>query len=143
VPVIAERAQYWPNTPDQWYESHSSFGLTGTANKWGLAEGRVGGPNGYQTFIMLANPTANDTTATIQFLREPGRSPRTVTKTFAVRANSRMTVALPGPEVPELADEAFGALITAGDIVVERAVYSNANGQFWAAGTNAPAARLP
>jgi hypothetical protein len=143
VPVIAERAQYWPGTPDQWYEAHSSFGLTGTANKWGLAEGRVGGPNGYQTFIMLANPTASDTTATIQFLREPGRSPRTLTKTFEVRAQSRVTVALPSPDVPELADETFGALITAGPIVVERAMYSNANGQFWAAGTNAPATRLP
>jgi len=142
VPVIAERAQYWPGTPDQWHEAHSSFGLTGTANKWGLAEGRVGGPNGYQTFIMLANPTANDTIATIQFLREPGRSPRTMTKTFKVRAQSRVTVALPG-DVPELADETFGALITAGAIVVERAMYSNANGQFWAAGTNAPATRLP
>ena len=65
-----------PGTPDRGAEAHSSFGLTGTATRWGLAEGHVGGPNGYQTFIMLANPTANDTTATIQFLREPGRSPR-------------------------------------------------------------------
>ena len=130
-------------SPDQWDEAHSSFGLTGTATRWGLAEGRVGGPNGFQTFIMLAIPTANDTTATIQFLREPGRSPRTLTKTFEVRAQSRVTVGLPGPDVPELADETFGALITAGPIVVERAMYSNANGQFWAAGTNAPATRLP
>lgn len=144
VPLIAERAQYWPNTPDQWYEAHSSFGLTGTAKKWGLAEGRVGGPNGDQTFILLANPTGTDTTAAIQFLREPGRSPRTVWKTFEVRANSRVTVALPGADVPELADETFGALIiTPGDIVVERAMYSSANGQFWAAGTSAPATRLP
>jgi hypothetical protein len=28
-------------------------------------------------------------------------------------------------------------------IAVERAMYSNANGQFWAAGTNAAATRLP
>jgi hypothetical protein len=143
VPIVAERAQYWPNTPDQWYEAHNSFGLTGAARKWGLAEGRVGGPEAYQTFILLANPSDWDTAATIQFLREPGRSPRTVTKTFQVRANSRLTVALPGPDVPELADETFGALITAGDIVVERAMYSSVNGQIWAAGTNAPATRLP
>ena len=44
-----------------------------------------------------------------------------MTKTFEVRAQSRVTVGLPGPDVPELADETFGALITAGAIVVERA----------------------
>jgi hypothetical protein len=144
VPIIAERAQYWPSTPDQWYEAHSSFGLTGAAKKWGLAEGRVGGPNGYQTFIMLANPTEHDTIATIQFLREESKSPRTVTKQFNLRANSRVTVSLPGADAPELADETFGAVITSFvDIVVERAVYSNANGQIWAAGTNAAATRLP
>ena len=48
VPVVAERAQYWPNTPDQWYQAHNSFGETGTATRWVLAEGRVGGPNSYR-----------------------------------------------------------------------------------------------
>ncbi len=50
-PVVVERAMYWPFTPDQWYEAHNSFGLTGPATHWGLAEGRVGGPEEYQTFI--------------------------------------------------------------------------------------------
>ena len=42
VPVIAERAMYWPAA--DWGEAHNSFGVTETATKWGLAEGRVGGP---------------------------------------------------------------------------------------------------
>jgi hypothetical protein len=46
--------------------------------------------------------------------------------------------------VPELADESFGARIESTQpIVVERSVYSNANGITWAAGTNATGTRLP
>ena len=55
-PVVAERAQYWPFSADRWYEAHNSFGVTDAALKWGLAEGRVGGDVGYQTFVLLANP---------------------------------------------------------------------------------------
>ena len=47
-----------------------------------------------------------------------------------------------GSHVPELVDEAFGALIESTQpIVVERSLYSNANGVTWAAGTNATATR--
>ena len=43
-----------------------------------------------------------------------------------------------------LTDETFGAHITSSSpIVVERAMYSDANGQVWAAGTSATATRLP
>jgi hypothetical protein len=46
--------------------------------------------------------------------------------------------------VPELADEDFGARIDSSQpIVVERSLYSNADGVIWAAGTNATATRLP
>jgi len=47
--------------------------------------------------------------------------------------------------VPELVDETFGALIEVSGmpISVERAMYSNALGQVWAAGTNALATRVP
>ena len=48
--------------------------------------------------------------------------------------------------VPELVDEHFGALIEVTNdvpIAVKRAMYSNAFGITWAAGTNAVATRLP
>jgi hypothetical protein len=49
-----------------------------------------------------------------------------------------------GSMAPELTNESFGALIESTQpIVVERSVYSNANGVTWAAGTNATATRLP
>ena len=45
-PILVERAQYWPDPAPQWYEAHNSFGVTATGTKWGLAEGRSGGPRG-------------------------------------------------------------------------------------------------
>ena len=46
IPIVTERAQYRPDPAPQWDEAHNSFGVTETWNKWGLAEGRVGGPSG-------------------------------------------------------------------------------------------------
>jgi hypothetical protein len=49
-----------------------------------------------------------------------------------------------GSDVPELVDENFGAIITSDQpIAAERSMYSNANGQIWAAGTNATGSPLP
>lgn len=142
VPIVAERAQYWPFTPPEWQEAHNSFGVTSTASKWGLAEGRVGGAEQYQTFILMANPDTVAANVTLMFMRTTGAP---ITKTALVPANGRLTVSTgPGTLVPELADESFGVVITSDrPIFVERALYSNAGGIFWAAGTNATATAIP
>ena len=141
-PVIVERAQYWPDPAPMWHEAHNSFGVTNLGLKWGLAEGRVGGPAGYTTYVLLANPGDTAAQVTITFLRETGAP---FDKTFNVPAKSRFNVDTgPGTLVPELSDERFGALIVSDQpIAVERAMYSNAGGQVWAAGTNATATALP
>jgi hypothetical protein len=141
-PIVVERAQYWPDPAPQWYEAHNSFGVTEPAFGWGLAEGRVGGPQDYQTYILLANPGNAASTVQMVFLRE-GQTP--VTKSFTVQPTSRFTVSTgPGSLVPELRNEQFGALIVSSEpIVVERAMYANAGGLTWSAGTNATATRLP
>jgi autotransporter-associated beta strand protein len=142
IPIVVERAQYWPDPAPQWYEAHNSFGVTETALKWGLAEGRVGDAAAYQTYVLLANPTANAASVTITFLRESG-SP--IVKQFTVNPSSRLNVAVgSGSDVPELTNERFGALIESNvPIAVERAMYANAGAQVWGAGTNATATRLP
>ncbi len=143
-PLVAERSQYWPDPAPQWYEAHNSFGVAVPGKKWGLSEGRVGQARQYQTYILLANAGNTDANVTIQFLRENGGA--TVTKSFVVRATSRLNVAVggAGSDVPELVDENFGAIVTSDqNIAVERSMYSNANGQVWAAGTNATASPLP
>jgi hypothetical protein len=141
-PVVAERAMYWPGPPSTWAEAHNSFGATTLALKWGLAEGRVGMAHGFQTYILLANPNPIGAAVRITFLRASGEP---IVKTFAVGATSRFNVAV-NTAVPELADETFGALIEVTNSVpisVERALYSNTAGQFWAAGTNVLATRVP
>jgi len=109
---------------------------------WGLAEGRVGGAHNAQTYILLANPGAEAATVTLTFLRTDGT---TLVKSFEVPATSRRNVAVTGPgsDVPELANESFGTTIHATrPIVVERSMYTDANGVTWAAGTNVTATRL-
>jgi len=145
-PILVERSQYWPDPAPNWYEAHNSFGVTALGTKWGLAEGRVGNVDGVanaQTYILLANAGSTPANVTITFLRDNGATP--VTKTFTVPPTSRFNVPVgPGTDVPELANENFGALITSDQpIAVERALYWDANGQVWAAGTNATATRLP
>jgi len=141
-PVVVERAMYWPGPPSTWAEAHNSFGSTFVSSKWGLAEGRVGMDHGFETYILLANPNTTAANVRITFLRANGA---TVVKTFTVTPSSRFTVGV-SAAVPELQNEEFGALVEVTNglgIGVERALYSNALGQVWAAGTNALATRLP
>jgi hypothetical protein len=141
-PVVVERAMYWPGPPSTWTEAHNSFGSTFVSPKWGLAEGRVGMDHGFETYILLANPNTTAADVTITFLRTDGT---TVVKPLTVNPRSRLTVSA-STAVPELQNEAFGALIQVTNglgIGVERALYSNAFGQVWAAGTNALGTRLP
>lgn len=143
LPIVAERSQYWPDPAAAWSEAHNAFGVTRPGVRWGLGEGRVGGPEHHQTYILLANPGQEPANVVITFLRETG-SP--VVKVFFVPAGRRFNVRVTGEgsHVPELADTSFGALITADQpIVVERAMYSDAGGAVWAAGTSATATRLP
>jgi autotransporter-associated beta strand protein len=142
APILVERSQYWPFTPDQWQEPHNSFGVSAPGTKWGLAEGRVGGPQAYQTYILLANPNAVPASATIMFLRENGAP---ISKAFTIGPMSRLNVPVgPGTSVPELVDERFGAVVTSDQaIAVERSMYWNANGIVWTAGTSATGTPLP
>ncbi|MGE3842866.1 MAG: Calx-beta domain-containing protein [Vicinamibacterales bacterium] len=140
LPVVSERAMYWAGPASGWYEAHNSFGLTTIGTKWGIAEGRVGGSRGYETFILLANTTDTTANVTVTYLRTNGT---TLTKTYSVPPTSRFNVYV-NSFVPELQNEEFSAIIESTQpIAVERALYWNAGGVFWAAGTNATAARLP
>jgi len=140
VPIVSERAMYWAGSAGTWYEAHNSFGVTGAGTRWALGEGRVGGPEQYETYILLANPSAAAATVTVTYLREAGAAP--VVQTVTVPPTSRVT--LPAAQVAGLANERFGALIESSlPIVVERALYSSVGGVFWAAGTNATGTRIP
>ena len=143
VPVIVERSMWWPNGSGSWLEAHNSPGATDTGTRWALAEGEVGGSRGYATYILLANtsPLAGDVRVTLLF--EDGT---TSARTFPVNATSRFNVSVEA-EFPTAIGRRFGAVIeslgaTPVELVVERAIYSNAAGVTWAAGTNTLGTRL-
>jgi hypothetical protein len=140
VPVISERAMYWPAA--SWAEAHNSFGVTAPALRWGLAEGQVGSPRNFQTFILVANQGTQSAEVRTTFLREDGT---TVVKTSTVTGGSRFNLWVNG-DVPELTNERFAAVVESTNgvpISVERALYWDSGGQVWAGGTNATATRLP
>jgi hypothetical protein len=142
VPIVSERSMYWNEDQTPVGEGHNSSGAIGTATRWGLAEGRVGGPHAFVTYILLANPSTTAAEVTISYLRESGTP---IVKTYTVPPTSRYNVDV-NSVVPELQDASFGARIEVTNsvpIVVERSMYWDAGGVQWAGGTNALATPLP
>jgi hypothetical protein len=143
LPVVAERAMYWPGTPGQWTEAHSSPGATSDGLRWAIADARSGQEPRYQTYVLLAN--RHDERAaevTITMLRDSG-APIVVQTT--VPPHSRKTLHLP-TLLPELAHEDFGLRLDVTNgvpIVVERATYWDVGGRRWEGGSAARATRLP
>jgi hypothetical protein len=145
VPIIVERTMWWPGpTAAFWEEAHNSPGTTRTATRWAVGEGEEGGTQKRSTFLLLSNTSPFDGRAKVTLLFENGE---TVTREYPLFANSRFNVAV-GAEFPEAQNRRFGALIESlgerqAELVVERAMYWDAVGQFWAAGTNSIATPLP
>jgi Tol biopolymer transport system component len=148
VPVIVERAMYWPGpqlTPFFWHEGHNSPGATETGTKWGLADGETGPePVNTLTYYLIANTSSFAATVKVSLLFELGLPP--VERIYTIAPNSRFTVPV-NSEFPSSLHRGYGAIIESlgespAQIVVERAMYSDSEGVFWAAGTNVLATRL-
>ncbi len=143
VPLIAERAMWWPS-PGQWYEGHSAVGAQTTGTRWALAEGEQGGTANTQTYVLIANTSGYAGSAEITLLFEDGTS---AAQTTPLPASSRVTVPI-GVVFPEAIGKRFGIIVeglgaSPAQIVVERAMYSDANGVVWAAGSGVLATKLP
>lgn len=145
-PVVAERAMYRPGTAATWREAHNSFGLTETSAKWAVADGRVGGPEQFETYLLLVNPEHVAAHVTLTFVRAGLTSP--VVTAVIVPPNSRMNVTL-SSHAPEVLDgeglTEFSAMVETTNltrIAVERATYWNSGPSAWAGGANVTAARL-
>ncbi len=144
VPLVVERAMWWPGGFETWHEAHNSAGATATGTLWAVAEGEVGGPLGQETYLLLANTSATAGSASVTLHFEDGT---TASRVYALAPHSRSNVAV-GPDFGALVSgKRFGAIVESigpspVQIVVERAMYSNAPGVPWAAGTNALATRL-
>ena len=141
VPIIVERAMWWPGGYGQWTEAHNSPGSTVTGTRWALADGQVGGSPDVETYVLVANTAATPTTVRVTLYFDTGGS---VQDTFTVAASSRFDIDV-RDAFPGAAGKAFSTVVESLDdaaIVVERAMYWNVGAQQWGAGTNALATRL-
>ena len=141
VPIIVERAMWWPQP--NWYEAHNAPGTTVTGTRWALAGGEVGGAGSLQTFVLVANTSATAGQARVTIYFEDGMSAQS---TINLLANSRTNVSI-ADTFPSSNGRRFGIVVdslgtTPAQLVVERAMYSNAGGVTWSAGTAAVATRL-
>ena len=145
VPIIAERSMWFPATPaGAWSEAHNSPGATATGLRWAVAEGEAGGPASVQTYVLIANTSAFAGSARVTVIYEDGTSEEQV---IPFPANSRTNVDV-ATTFPAAAEKRFGVVVeslgaTPAQLVIERAMYSNAGGALWVAGTNALGTRLP
>ena len=153
VPIVVERSMWFPGpavTPAFWTEAHNSAGATSTATRWVLADGESGGSRGAQTFVLIANTSPTPGRVRLTALPDTPSSPvgsTPIVKIVDLPPNSRTTVSMHAET--GLGDTRFGILVESIDtaplaqLVVERAMYWNAGGEIWAAGTNLLATPVP
>jgi subtilisin-like proprotein convertase family protein len=142
VGIIAERSMYWPDISSGWREAHNSVGVTEATLRWGVADGRIGGPRGYATYILLANPNSASAEVQVAFMKGGVRGP---SQTFVLAPTSRHNVWV-NNDFPALGDGLFSAevrVLNYQPIVVEKAMYWNSGAEIWAAGTGVVATPLP
>ncbi|WP_239489839.1 carboxypeptidase regulatory-like domain-containing protein [Luteitalea sp. TBR-22] len=143
VPLIVERSMWWPGSALTWHEGHNSAGAPSTGTRWALAEGALGGATDTSTYILVANTSPTPGLARVTLYFEDGT---TADRSFPLAPTSRLNVDV-FTDFPVARGRRFGAVIesigaTPAQLVVERAMYSNAEGVTWAAGTDALATRL-
>lgn len=145
--VVAERSMWWPGpTSATWHEAHNVLGSPTSSRSWGFAEGAVSdGPNPVDTYFLIGNDEARPSTVRVRLLFADATPP--VSKIVTVGPRSRLNFNV-RQEFPAVTNRQFGAVVESVDfvpvpIVVERAVYNDANGVHWAAGTAALGTPIP
>lgn len=131
VPIAAERTMYWGGAAKR--GGHNATGIEAPRTEWHLAEGATG--SFFHTYILLANPNAQPTSVTVDFLRDDGT---VSTQTVTVPANRRHSMDVNG--LPGMATSTFGAkIISTLPILAERAMYWSS----FEGGSSAPAIPSP
>jgi CSLREA domain-containing protein len=148
VPVVAERAQWWPH--GGWYESHVSAGVVQSGIEWQIAGAEAGGPHGAESFLLIANPSSEAATVQVKLVYDDGTT-ETLAEPLPLASRSRTTLSL-GATFANARDRRFGVVIeslgaTPTPIVAELSTYNNVtdpNGltRLWGAGTNIVATRV-
>lgn len=140
APIVAERAMYWHGAPGPWADGTSAFGGNTAGLRWAFAEGRVGGPLNFHSYIRIVGGRSGfPADVRVTFVKSDGT---TVLKTYSVI--DFMTIDVNA--IPELQNDSFSTIIESTNgqaIYTERSMYWDANGVFWAGGIATAGTHLP
>lgn len=142
VPIAAERAMWGGG--QAFIDGHASPGISTPSIRWGMNGGEASTSAGADTYILIVNPTATETTARITLFFEDGTS--SPARTVQVSAERRVNVSV-ASAFPEANGARFSMLVEsigAGTpaLVVERSTYTSP-GSLWRASSNEPGTPLP
>ena len=150
VPVVVERATWWPGpTSMTWRETHASAGASETGVLWAAPGGECGPGVDTYGLVMNTEPTAGRVRVTLLF--EDAALP--TARVFDLAPTSRFNI-VPRLHFADACSGAsrrrFGMLVESlpiadrapAAIVVEQARYADAGGVAWAAGSHALATRV-
>ena len=115
------------------YGGHAETAVTGPAPTWYLAEGAT--HSGFELYYLVANPNPEmASTIRVTYLRRAPAAP--VVKDYVVGALSRLTIWVNGEDPALAATDVSGIVsVTNGRlVVVERAMYRDAQGLCYGAG---------
>lgn len=143
IPVLAERAMWWPGPASAgWAEAHAEVGSAVAGTRWLIADGEEGGSAGTTTYVLVAN--MGDATSLIRVRLLLNERPL-VSRDYVLPASARLSVPVAGDFAPSIGQRYAVEVLslrpnTPGPdpgppVVVEVSKYWNAGGVFWAAGT--------
>jgi uncharacterized repeat protein (TIGR01451 family) len=143
VPIVAERAMWWPNDGSGWYEGHVAAGLPGTARAWGVADGIAAPDGSSETYVLIANTSTRAGVVKVTTVFDDGTP--AIEHDVAIGGEVRMTLRMRTFQ-PEVVGKRFSVFVEAQgpspiDLVVEHSSYSNTT-VVWGAGSSAPASPI-
>ncbi len=141
VPSVAERAMWWPGSPETWAETHSEFGATTRGTAWAIADAELDAATGTDTFVLVDADTGGGP-ASVEVTAWPTHGSAVTRQVSLTQGRNTLWLA---HLFPELDGQRFSLVVTSQDrpggaasLTVEKAIYS----QGYAAGAAAQATRL-
>ena len=144
VPVVAERAMWWQTREGAWSEGHVGIALETPGVEWATADGLAAADGSSDSFVLIANTSAQAGTVKLTALFQDGTAP--VERTRAIAATNRITVRV-RDVFPEAVGKRFSIVVeSVGSapvpLVVDHSIYWNLGNVMWDAGSSAPATRI-